>query len=118
MADVDSTSVFERCIFGSLKMPLFLNTHAKWNSVVESIDTLFKFDEIALRILDEDDIDIFDFRDIVAQLAEDVKEKRPRDGEMITVLSDTISDMIDFLVKKADERLTKVMEKLMQSYDE
>ena len=56
MYESDSSRIFEK-----MKVPDFLNTSAKWNSVVEYIDTAKKFDEIALRILDDDDIDIYEF---------------------------------------------------------
>ena len=45
----------------SMKIPAFMNTSEKWNALVESIDTAKKFDELALEILDDDDIDIFEF---------------------------------------------------------
>ena len=105
-------------MLGSLKMPLFLNTQAKWDAVVESIDTVFKFDEMALRILDEESIDIFDFRDIICQLGEDVKKNRPEDGEIITMLTFTITDLLEFLMKKSEERLNKVFDNMAQAYDE
>ena len=45
----------------SMKVPEFLNTPEKWKSVVEDIDTAKKFDDVALKILDDDDIDVFEF---------------------------------------------------------
>ena len=47
--------------FDSMKVPEFMNTLEKWNALVESIDTSEKFDELSLKILDDDNIDIFEF---------------------------------------------------------
>ena len=44
-----------------MNFPEFMNTQEKWNELVESTDTAEKFDELALKILDEDDIDILKF---------------------------------------------------------
>ena len=38
-----------------------MNTLKKWNALVESIDTSQKFDELSLKILDDDNMDIFEF---------------------------------------------------------
>lgn len=110
--------VHETTIFDVLKLPPFLNTQDKWNAVVESIDSAYKFDEIALQILDDDDLDIFDFRDIISALGQDVKNRRPGDGPMITLLTETITDILDFLFQKSEERLTKLIKKMSESYDE
>ena len=45
----------------SMKLPEFLNTSKKWFAVVESIDTAKKFDDIAMKVLDDDDIDVLEF---------------------------------------------------------
>ena len=103
---------------GDMKMPEFLNTKEKWDSVVESIDCVYKFDMLAVKILDEDDIDVFEFRDILRLLANDVKKKRPYDGEFITLITETICEMLDFMVKKSDEMFSRVLEKMTQVYDE
>ena len=87
-----------------MKVPEFMNTSEKWNALVESIDTGAKFDEVALKILDDDDIDFLEFRDIIVKLAADIKCRRPYSGEFITVLTDTVVEMLDFLNKKCEER--------------
>ena len=43
----------------SVKIPEFLDTLDKWNQVVLSIDSVKKFDELALKLIDDDDIDVF-----------------------------------------------------------
>ena len=45
----------------SMNLPEFLNTSEKWFAVVESIDTAKNFDDISLKVLDDDDIDVFEF---------------------------------------------------------
>ena len=95
-----------------MNLPEFLNTSAKWSSVVEYIDTAEKFDEIALKILDDDDIDIFEFRDIITKLGNDVKYHRPEDGEFITMLTDTVVEMLNYLTVKSQERFTLLMNKM------
>ena len=100
--------------FASMKLPEFMNNSAKWFSVVESIDTAKKFDDIALKILDDDNLDIFDFRDIMVKLAEDVKFRRPEDGEFITLLTDTVVELLDYLIVKSQERFEILMSKLME----
>ena len=109
MYETDSSRIFE-----TMKVPEFLNTSTKWSSVVEYIDTAKKFDEICLLILDDDDIDIFEFRDIIIKLGDDVKYRRPKDGEFITLLTDTVVEMLDFLTKKSEERFTLLMNKMME----
>ena len=89
-----------------------MNTPAKWNKVVDSMDSAKKFDDIALKILDDDDINIFEFRDIIVKLSEDVKSRRPECGDLITLLSDTVVELLDFLSVKAMERLTYVMQQM------
>ena len=93
----------------SMKLPEFLNTSKKWFAVVESIDTAKKFDDIAMKVLDDDDIDVFEFQDIMIQLADDVKDCRPNDGEFIT---EFISEerFINLINKMAelDEKLSNI----------
>ena len=98
----------------SMKLPEFLNTSEKWFAVVESIDTAKKFDDIAIKVLDDDDIDVFEFQDIMIQLADDVKDHRPNDGEFITSLTDTIIDLIDYLVWKSEERFINLINKTVE----
>ena len=107
MSKTDASSIFV-----NMKFPEFMNTPAKWNKVVEYIDTPYKFDEIAMKILDDDEIDIFQFRDIIVNLAKEVKCLRPEEGELITLLSDTVVDMLDVVEKKAAERFSLIMEKM------
>ena len=107
MYETESSKLFEK-----MKLPEFLNTSAKWSSVVEYIDTAEKFDEIALKILDDDDIDIFEFRDIIIKLGNDVKYHRPEDGEFITMLTDTVVEMLNYLTVKSQEQFTLLMNKM------
>ena len=93
-------------------LPQFMNTPEKWSSLVEYIDTAKKFDDIALKILDDDDIDIFEFRDIITKLGNDVKYHRPEDGEFITMLTDTVVEMLNYLSVKSQERFTLLMNKM------
>ena len=109
MYQTDATKNFQ-----SMKLPEFLNNSAKWVSVVESIDTAEKFDDIALKILDDDDIDVFEFRDIIVKLAEDVRFCRPKDGEIITLIADTVVEMLDYLIKKSEERFDILISKVME----
>ena len=97
-----------------MKVPEFLNSPAKWNAVVKSIDTPRKFDEVALKILDCDDIDVYEFQDIIVKLSEDVKIHSPQYGEIIALLSDTVVELLDFLAIKAEERFTTVMKKMSE----
>ena len=82
----------------NVKMPEFLDTLDKWNEVVLSIDSVKKFDDLALKLLEDDEVDVFQFHDILLKLA-DVRILRPNDGEIITFIADTITDMLEFLVK-------------------
>lgn len=109
MEQTDSTGYFPE-----MKLPDFLNTPAKWNAVVQDIDTMAKFDNVALHIVDDEDIDIFEFRDILVKLAEDVKVCRPQDGELITLLVETVTDLLDFLAKKSEERFTQIVAKMLK----
>ena len=86
-----------------MKVPEFMNTPEKWNALVESIDTSEKFDELSLKILDDNNIDIFEFRDIILKLSADIRYRRPGSGEYITLLADTVVDMLEFLIKKSEE---------------
>ena len=88
----------------NVKMPEFLDTIDKWNQVVLSIDSVKKFDDLALKLLEDDEVDVFQFHDILLKLAEDVKMLRPDVGEIITFIADTITDMLEFLVKTTTEK--------------
>ena len=92
----------------NVKMPEFLDTLDKWNEVVLPIDSVKKFDNLAL------------FHDILLKLAEDVRFLRPNDGEIITFIADTITDMLEFLVKTSTEKYMQILEKackmLMQKF--
>ena len=96
-----------------MKLPEFLNNSAKWVSVVESIDSEQKFEDLALKILDDDDIEVTEFRDLLMRLAEDVRFCRPEDGELITSLADTVVDLLDFMIEKSEERLAGLLNKMM-----
>ena len=98
----------------SMNLPEFLNTSEKWFAVVESIDTAKKFGDTALKVVDDDDIDVFEFRDIMTQLANDAKDCRPNDGEFITSLTDTIIDLIDYLVRKSEESFINLINKMAE----
>ena len=103
----------------NVKMPEFLDTIDKWNQVVLSIDSVKKFDDLALKRLEDDEVDVFQFHDILLKLA-DVKMLRPDDGEIITFIADTITDMLEFLVKTTTEKYMQILEKackiLMQKF--
>ena len=101
----------------NVKMPEFLDTVDKWNKVVMSIDSVKKFDDLALKLLEDDEVDVFQFHDILLKLAEDVKMLRPNDGEIITVIADTITDMLEFLVKTSTEKYMQILEKACKNLD-
>ena len=97
----------------NVKMPEFLDSLDKWNKVVMSIDSVKKFDDLALKLLEDDEVDVFQFHDILLKLA-DVKMLRLDDGEIITFIADTITDMLEFLVKTSTEKYMQILEKGMQ----
>ena len=101
----------------NVKMPEFLDTIDKWNQVVVSIDSVKKFDDLALKLLEDDEVDVFQFHDILLKLAEDVKMLRPDDGEIITFIADTITDMLEFLVKTTTEKYMQILEKACKNLD-
>ena len=101
--------------FDSMKVPEFMNTPEKWNASVESIDTSQKFDELSLKILDDDNIDIFEFRDIILKLSADIRDRKPGSGEYITLLADTVVDMLEFLIKKSEEQCMLLMKALAET---
>ena len=104
----------------NVKMPEFLDSLDKWNKVVVSIDSVKKFDDLALKLLEDDEVDVFQFHDILLKLAEDVKMLRPDDGEIITFIADTITEMLEFLVKTSTEKYMQILERhakaLMQKF--
>ena len=101
--------------FDSMKVPEFMNTPEKWNALVESIDTSEKFDLLSLKILDDDNIDIFEFWDIILKLIADIRDRRPGSGEYITLLADTVVDMLEFLIKKSEEWCMLLMKALAET---
>ena len=101
----------------NVKMPEFLDSLDKWNKVVVSIDSVKKFDDLALKLLEDDEVDVFQFHDILLKLAEDVKMLRPDDGEIITFIADTITDMLEFLVKTSTEKYMQILEMACKSLD-
>ena len=101
----------------NVKMPEFLDTLDKWNEVVLSIDSVNKFDDLALKLLEDDEVDVFQFHDILLKLAEDVRFLRPNDGEIITFIADTITDMLEFLVKTSTEKYMQILEKACKNVD-
>ena len=101
----------------NVKMPEFLDTIDKWNQVVVSIDSVKKLDDLALKLLEDDEVDVFQFHDILLNLAEDVKMLRPDDGEIITFIADTITDMLEFLVKTTTEKYMQILEKACKNLD-
>ena len=101
----------------NVKMPEFLDTLDKWNEVVLSIDSLKKFDNLGLKLLEDDEVDVSQFHDILLKLAEDVRFLRPNDGEIITFITDTITDMLEFLVKTSTEKYMQILEKACKNVD-
>ena len=101
----------------NVKMPEFLDTLDKSNEVVLSIDSVKKFDDLALKLLEDDEVDVFQFHDIFLKLAEDVRFLRPNDGEIITFMADTITDMLEFLVKTSTEKYMQILEKAYKNVD-
>ena len=101
----------------NVKMLEFLDSLDKWNKVVVSIDSVKKFDDLALKLVEDDEVDVFQFHDILLKLAEDVKMLRPDDGEIITFITDTITDMLEFLVKTSTEKYMQILEKACKSLD-
>ena len=100
----------------NVKMQEFLDTLDKWNEVVLSIDSVKKFDDLALKLLEDDEVDVFQFHDILLKLA-DVRFLRPNDGEIITFIADTITDMLEFLVKTSTEKYMQILEKACKNVD-
>ena len=92
-------------------MPEFLDTLDKRNKVVTSTDSVKKFDDLALKV------DVFQFHDILLKLAEDVKMLRPDDGEIITFITDIITDMLEFLVKTSTDKYMQILEKACKNLD-
>ena len=107
----DSVKIVEG-LSKNVKMPEFLDTIDKWNQVVLSIDSVKKFDDLALKLLEADEV-----HDILLKLAEDVKMLRPDDGEIITFIADTITDMLEFLVKTTTEKYMQILEKACKNLD-
>ena len=101
----------------NVKMPEFLDSLDKWNKVVVSIDSVKKFDDLALKLLEDDEVDVFQFHDILLKLAEHVKMLRSDDGEIITFIADTITDMLEFLMKTSTEKYMQILEKACKSLD-
>ena len=116
MNKLDSVKIAEG-LSKNVKMPEFLDTVDKWNKVVMSIDSVKKFDDLALKLLEDDEVDVFQFHDILLKLAEDVKMLRPNDGEIITFIADTITDMLEFLVKTSTEKYMQILEKACKNLD-
>ena len=102
----------------SVILPEFLDTLDKWNEVVLSIDSVKKFDNLALKLIDDDNIDVFEFHDILQKLAEDVKFVRPHDGEVITYIAETVNDMLNFLIQKSAKRYEDLVQKACGNVDE
>ena len=102
----------------SVTLPEFLDTLDKWNEVVLSIDSVKKFDDLALKLIDDDNIDVFEFHDILQKLAEDVKFVRPHDGEVITYIAETVNDMLNFLIQKSAKRYEDLVQKACGNVDE
>ena len=73
-----------------------------------------KFDDLALKLLEDDEVDVFQFHDILLKLA-DVKMLRPDDGEIITFIADTLTDMLEFWVKTSTEKYMQILEKVCKS---
>ena len=48
------------------------------------------------------------------KLGNDVKFERPQDGEFITMLTDTIVELLDFLTKKSEERFSFLMNQIQE----
>ena len=59
----------------------------------------------------------FEFHDILRKLAEDVKFVRPHDGEVITYIAETVSDMLDFLMEKSAKRYENLVQKACENVD-
>ena len=116
MKKSDSVKIAEG-LSENVKIPEFLDTLDKWNEVVLSIDSVKKFDNLALKLLEDDEVDVFQFHDILLKLAEDVRFLRPNDGEIITFIVDTITDMLEFLVKTSTEKYMQILEKVCKNVD-
>ena len=116
MKKSDSVKIAEG-LSKNVKVLEFLDTLDKWNEVVLSIDSVKKFDDFALKLLEDDEVDVFQFHDILLKLAEDVRILRPNDGETITFIADTITDMLEFLVKTSTEKYMQILEKVCKNVD-
>ena len=58
MKKSDSVKIAEG-LSKNVKMLEFLDTLDKWNEVVLSIDSVKKFDDLALKLLEDDEVDVF-----------------------------------------------------------
>ena len=97
--------------------PLFLNTPEKWMRVVVATDTHEKFDDLACKILEEDDIDPFEFRTLINDLAVDIKRVHPLSGHIITDLIKSINALTDSMIELMPTKIS-VDEKKLAKYDE
>ena len=96
------------------KLPTCLNTQQKWDEIVFLTDNYKKFDEIALEVLDDGDIDVFEFQEIMKDLTNDIYKLRPESARKITDLMHVVDEFIVFLKQKVDERVKSVHKKQME----
>ena len=90
--------------------PEFINTKEKWEKVVRSIDSAVQFDKVAIKILDDDNIDILQFQQIVHELAKDVQAMNPVMGHIFTDLIHVVDNLIQYLQMEAKMRMSRLDE--------
>ena len=96
------------------KLPEFLNTRHKWDNAIADIDTFQKFDELALKILNCEGMDTFLFRDLINDLAFDVKKLYPETGHIITDLTKSVNILADAMMKTILDIGTTMMDSGMK----
>ena len=98
----------------SMEMPKFLNTPAKWYSVVEYIDNENKLNEIALKILDDDQINVIDFINVMVKLGEDLKYRRSDNRKLILVVMENLLELMDFVMDMMNEEFINLRNRIME----
>ena len=91
------------CAFKSYYLPEWLSSQCKWDGIVKELNSRAKFDAFALKVLDEDKINVFDFHSLMSDMARDVAKyhNNPKIvdimfnlDELIQMLNKWITDQI------------------------
>ena len=71
------------------ELPSFLNTEEKWDSIVQQIDTVEKYDDLFYRMIEDDTFFLLDIPKVLAYLTKDiatVHHKKVQEIELINLL--------------------------------